>query len=129
MQGSVVVAMGSMSEVQMTAYQIIDMVAVRHSFVAAAGSVAVIGIVAAAGVGRRAGSGVLTGDVESMLIDMVAMQVVQMSVVQIIGVAVMGDGLMPAVGSMLMIVMLVSEMVVHCGTPFVGRAGCNLALK
>ena len=117
--------MGSMSEVQMTAYQIIDMVTVRHGFVATAGSVAMAGIVTAAGVGRRAGSGVLIGDIESMLIDMVAMQVVQMSVVQVIGVAVMGDGLMPAVGSMPMIVMLMSEMIVHCETPFVRRAGCT----
>ncbi|MBX3304018.1 MAG: hypothetical protein KF693_17540 [Nitrospira sp.] len=107
-----------MSEVQMTAYQIIDMVAVRHGFVAAAGSVAVTGIVAAAGVGRRAGSGVLTGDVESMLIDMVAMRVMQVSVVEIIRVAFMKNRPMAAAGGVPMGMLVMNRMVAHLMTPW-----------
>lgn len=97
------------------------MVSVWHRFMSARGAMAMSGLMPLATMGRRACSGVLPGDVEPMFIDMIAVDVVQVTVVQIIGVVIMRNGRVAAVGSMLMIVLIMNQVVIHGGTPFVVR--------
>lgn len=54
LQGSVVVAVSPVGEVQVTGDEIVHMVAVRHGLVSALGSMAMSGLVSIAGVGGRA---------------------------------------------------------------------------
>ena len=114
-----VIAMRAMGEVQMTGDQIIDMVSVRHGLMSAVRAMAMSGLMPLTAMGRRASSRVLHGDTEPMFIDMVIMRMMKMSVMEIVGVAIMGDGWMPAVRSVLMIVMRMNGMVAHRRTPFV----------
>lgn len=68
--------------VQMVLDQIIDMIAVRHRFVAAARSMHVPGCVPGAAVIRGAALRVGRGDLDHVLIDVIVMRVVEMPVVQ-----------------------------------------------
>lgn len=120
-----VIAMRAMGEVQMTGDQIIDMVSVRHGLMSAVRAMAMSGLMPLTAMGRRASSRVLHGDTEPMFIDMVTMRMMKMSVMEIVGVAIMGDGRMPAVRSVLMIVMLMNGMVAHRRTPFVTGVGAD----
>lgn len=101
--------------------EVIDMVSVWHCFMSARGAMAMSGLMPLATMGRRTCSGVLPGDVEPMFIDMVAVDVVQVAVVQIIGVAIMRNGRVAAVGSMLMVMLIMNCVVIHGGAPFVVR--------
>lgn len=118
-----VITMRAMGEVQMTVDQIVDMVSVRHGLVATVRAVAMAGLMSVAAMGGRASSRVLRGDTEPMFIDMVAVRMVQMAIMQVVDVAVMGDGRMPAVGSVLMGMMLMGRVVVHQRAPFANRTG------
>ena len=124
-----VIAMRAMGEVQMTGDQIIDMVSVRHGLMSAVRAMAMSGLMPLTAMGRRASSRVLHGDTEPMFIDMVIMRMMKMSVMEIVGVAIMGDGRMPAVRSVLMIVMLMNGMVAHRRTPFVTGDGPDSIVK
>lgn len=70
-----VVAMGSMGEVQMAGNQIVHMVAVGHGLMAAGGAMAMARLMPSTAMGRRAGNGVLLCHVQVMFIDMVTMEV------------------------------------------------------
>ena len=118
-----VVAMGSVGEVQVAVDEVVSVVSVGHSRMSAVRTMAMADLMPVAAMGRSACRRVLFGDVEPMFIDMVTMQMVQMSVVEIVGVAIMGDGRMPAVRIMPMIVVLMNGVVFHCRTPFVGQVG------
>ena len=99
--------------VQVAIDKVIDVVAMRHRFVAAAGAVDVSGFVAAAGavdvsgfvaaavVVGRAGVRVGGADGDAVFIDVVAMRVVQVAVVQVIDVAVVFDGGVAAASAVL----------------------------
>lgn len=99
--------------------QIINMVSVRHGLMSAVRAMAMSGLMPLAAMARRASSRVFRSDTESMFIDVVAVWMMKMSVMEIVGVAIMGDGWMPAVRSVLMIVMRMNGMVAHRRTPFV----------
>jgi len=84
--------MALMRVVQMPIHEIIDMAAVRHSLVAAAGSVNVPGFVPPARVAGRAGIRVLRGYVQSALVHMIAVHRVQAAVVKVVDVISVADG-------------------------------------
>ncbi|MCP9469392.1 MAG: hypothetical protein NNA31_05245 [Nitrospira sp.] len=115
-----IVAMGSMGEVQMAGNQVINMVSVGNSLMAAGGAMAMARLVTSAAMGRRTGGRILLRDIQAMFVDMVAMEVMQVAVMQIIRVAVMKNGRMAAPGSMLMIMLIVNRMIAHGGGSFRG---------
>ena len=96
-----VVAVVTVRMVQMAIDEVIDVVAMRHGFVAAAGAVDVSGFVAAAVVVGRAGVRVGGADGDAVFIDVVAVRVVQVAVVQVINVAFVFDGGVAAVRAVL----------------------------
>ena len=72
--------------------EVIDVVAMRHRFVAAAGAMDVSGFVAVAVMIWGAGVRVGGADGDAVFIDVVAVRVVQVAVVQVVNVAVVLDG-------------------------------------
>lgn len=102
------VAMVTMWMVQMTVDQVVHMIPMGDGFMSAAGAVDVaIGMTAALMV-RGAFAGVCGRHRQHMLIHVLLMRMVQMTVMQVVHMAIMLNGGMPAVGPMLvvMIVML-----------------------
>jgi hypothetical protein len=87
LQGAVIVAMACVHMVQAAIDQIIDMIAVRHRFMAAAGAVDM-------GAGRRRGAAIGIGgrNRDHMFINMIAMRVMQVAIMQIIDMAIMVHG-------------------------------------
>lgn len=69
---------------QMTIHQIVDMVPVRHAFVAARRSVCMSGLVTATDMLRRAGYRIIGAGRDLMVIHMIAMDVVEVAIVKII---------------------------------------------
>jgi hypothetical protein len=86
---------------QMARDAVIDVVAMRHRLVTAAGAMHMTCLVAGAAVLGGAAVGVLAGDFDHVLVDMPFMRVVQVTVVQIIDMPVMPDRLMAAARPML----------------------------
>jgi hypothetical protein len=111
-----VIAMLAMRVVKMAVHQEIDMIAVRDHLVAAAGAVLVLLVVAATDMARRAVGGIGCIDRQPMLLDAAGTHVVQMAVVQVIDMPVVLDGLVPAVGAMLVSVIGVDRC--HESPPF-----------
>jgi hypothetical protein len=82
--------------------EIVDVIAVRHRLVPATGSMHVTGLVPGAAMLGRTTIGIAVGNLDHMLVDMVAVRMMQMPVVQIVDVTVVADGYVAAVGTMLM---------------------------
>jgi hypothetical protein len=97
----VVVAVITVRVVQMAFDQVIDVVAVRDSFVAAAGAVLVFLVVLAAIVLRGALGWVRGIDRELMLLDAAFADVVQVAVVQVVHVVFVANGGVAAAGAVL----------------------------
>jgi len=97
-----VITMVAMRVMQVTVYQIINVIAMRDGFVPAARAVDVIGGVCAARVLRGANLRVGGGNGDDVLVHVVAMRMVQMPVVQIINMAVVAHRGMAAVRAVLM---------------------------
>ena len=87
-----VVAVVAVRVVQVAIDEVVNVVAMRHRFMTAAGAVNVPGFVAAAVVVGRAGVRVGGADGDAVFIDVVAVRVVQVAVVQVVNVAVVLDG-------------------------------------
>ena len=104
-----IVAVFAMRVVQMIADPVIDMVAMRHRVMAAAGTVNMTGFMPGAAMVRGAAFRVLARHREHVLVAVIAVRVVQMAVVQVIDMAVMAHGLMPAAGAVAMIVFRVDR--------------------
>jgi hypothetical protein len=94
----VVVAVSAVGVMEMSIDEVVDVVAVRDGFVAAAGAVDVGGIVGSAGVLRGALGRVDRGQSNAVLVDVTIVEVVQMTIVQIVDVVVVADGRMAAAG-------------------------------
>jgi len=95
--------MAGVDVVQAAIHQVVDMVAMGNGFVAAIGTMDVIGRMAAAlAVGALVGVGGTDG--EDVLVHVIAMHVVQVAIVEIVDVPVMLDGGVPAIRPMLMTV-------------------------
>ena len=99
-----IIAMAAMRVVQMAVHQVIGVIAVRHSFVAAAGAMLVGLVMAAAVMLGSALARVLLADRQLVLFHIFPLDVVQVAVVQVIDVVVMLDGGVAAAGAMLMVV-------------------------
>ena len=83
----------------MVAHQIVDVIAVGHGLMAAAGAVHVARLMAAAVVLGGAGSGVAGGNGDGVLVHVAVMRVVQMAAHQIVHMAVVADGRVAAAGA------------------------------
>src|SRR5207237_38805 len=101
---TMIIAMAAMRVVQMAVHQVIGVIAVRHSFVAAAGAMLVGLVMAAAVMLGSALARVLLADRQLVLFHIFPLDVVQVAVVQVIDVVVMLDGGVAAAGAMLMVV-------------------------
>jgi hypothetical protein len=112
--------MRAVQEVQVTVDQIVDMVAMRNRFVAAARPVLVAGLMTSAGMRGRASSGVLTSDRQDMLIYMILMQMVEVTVVQVVRMVVVTDDNVAAAGLMSMRMGIMSSVLGH-GNLLVGK--------
>ena len=97
-----VVAVIAMRMVQVPRNMIIDMIAVRHRFMAAARAMGMIGFVATAAMIRGAVIRIAAGDADHMLVDMAFVRVVKMAVMQVVDVIAVAHGRVPATGPMLM---------------------------
>jgi hypothetical protein len=86
--------------VKMAIHQVINMVAMRHGFVAAVSTVSVGLLMGCAVVVRRAFLRIRRGHLNLMIIHMIAVSVMQVAIVKIIGVAVVFHGDVPAVWAM-----------------------------
>lgn len=92
-----------MGMVKVIANEVVDMVAVGHSLVPAAGTVGVAGIVPIAGMGG--GTPLRIGLVyfNHVLVDMILVGVMEMTVVKIIYVVTVTDGRVATIDAMLMV--------------------------
>jgi hypothetical protein len=104
--GAVIIAVVSVRMVQVAVHQIIDVIAVRHRFVTAAGTVYVILRMAAATVRRRACGRILRRHVDGVLLNGVPLGMVQMTVMKIIHMVAVLDGGVAAARTMIVIVVL-----------------------
>jgi hypothetical protein len=100
----------AMRMMQVAIDEVIDVVAMRHRLVTAAGAVDMASLMPGALVVGGAGVGIRRADLDHMFIDMVPMRVMQMAVMQVIDVIAMANGGMAAARAMLVIVVLVMGM-------------------
>jgi hypothetical protein len=96
--------------VQMSFDAVVDMIAVRDRFMAAARAMHMPLGMAAAGVLRRAGVGVLAADIEMMFFDLASLRVMQVAIVQIVDVFVVLDRGVAAVRAVSMAVVAVCRL-------------------
>jgi hypothetical protein len=92
----VIIAVAIMRVMQVAFDQIIGVVAVRHRFVAAAGTVHMAGHMAGAAMIGRAIFRIGRGDLDHVFVDVIAVCMVQMSVMQVVHVIAVAYGGMAA---------------------------------
>jgi hypothetical protein len=119
----VVVTVIAVRMVQVAVDEIVDVIPMRHRFMAAPRSVNVARLVAAAA--RRALVRIFGAHFEPVLVYMIAVRMMQMPVMQIINMIVVLDGSMSAVRAMLMVVVSVMWFVAgaHAEAPWLQRSG------
>src|SRR5690606_17335940 len=109
---------------QMAIDQVVDVVPVGHRLVAATRTVNVSGVVSAAGVVRGAARGVSVGDLQAMLVAVIAVGKVEVSVVQVVDVVSVLDRRVAAAGSVDVIGVVVGRVIVVAhGSCLVGHEG------
>ena len=102
LNGAVVIAMTVMGIMQMAADQVVDMISMRHSLMAAPRSVHVSLLMPGTFMPGCAVFRIGLRDGYNVLINMAAVRVVQMAIVQIVNVIVMNDTFMTAFRAMRM---------------------------
>jgi hypothetical protein len=107
LERAVVVAMVAMRVVQPAIDEVVDVVAMRHGFMPAAGTVDVACFVSTAVLTRRAAVRVRLADLDDVLLDMVAVGVMQVAIVQVVHVVPVAYGGMPAARSVFVVVVRV----------------------
>jgi hypothetical protein len=107
LQGAVVIAVIAVDVMQMTGNQIVHVIAMGNYLVSATCAVLVTLLMALANVIGSTTCRVGSGGLDHVFINMVFMHEMQMSVVQIVNVTVVFYSGMPAVRTMLVIVLLV----------------------
>jgi hypothetical protein len=119
---AVVVAVIAVRMVQVAVDEIVDVIPMRHRFMAAPRSVNVARIVAAAA--RRALVRIFGAHFEPVLVYMIGVRMMQMTIMQIINVIVVLDCSMSTVGAMLMVVVSVMWFVAgaHEEAPWLKRS-------
>lgn len=90
--------------VQTTGDEIIDMIAMRNRFVAAARAMNVSGVMPGVAMVGRATIRIPVAHLNRMFIHMIGMRMVKMSIVEIIHVVAVSDGNVAAAGSMRVVV-------------------------
>lgn len=110
-QWAVVIAMVAMLVVQPTIDQIVDMIAVRHRFVAATRTVEMPVIMTRMVLDWMATAWIGCADFDHMLIDMIAMWVVQMAIVQVVNMVTVLYGSVTATGAVFMVMMFVMRQI------------------
>ena len=105
--------MVAMRMMQVALYQVVDMVAMGHPFMAAIRTMNVPFIVTGAVMVSRASVGIRCVHFEHVLIDMIPVHMVQVPVMQVVDVPVMADGLVPAVRPVLVRVVSMLLAFVH----------------
>ncbi|MDB5785387.1 MAG: hypothetical protein JWQ50_5302 [Caballeronia mineralivorans] len=117
-----VVAVIAVRMVQVAVDEIVDVIPVRHRFMAAPWSVNVARLVTAAA--RRAFVRIFGAHFELMLVYMIAVRMMQMTVMQIINVIVVLDRSMSTVRAMLVVVLSVMWFVAgaHVDAPWLKRS-------
>ncbi|APA90320.2 hypothetical protein BJG93_32410 (plasmid) [Paraburkholderia sprentiae WSM5005] len=118
---AVVVAVIAVRMVQVAVDEIVDVIAMRHRFMAAPRSVNVARVMAAAA--RRALVRIFGAHFKPVLVYMIAVRVMQMTVMQLINMIVVLDRSMSAVRAMLMVVVSVVRFVAgaHVKPPWLKR--------
>jgi hypothetical protein len=102
--GAVVVAVVAVRMVQMSGHQVIDVIAVRHRFMPAAGAVNVfLGVGPTSVLGRAAGR-IARANFQLVLLDLAAVWMVQMAIVDVIDVSVVLDRRVAAARAVLVVV-------------------------
>ena len=110
-QLAVIVAVTAMRMVQVATHEVVDMVAVRHPFMAATRAVDVSSFVTRDRSGAAVG---LSGaEFDNVFIDVIAVWMMQMPVVQVIDVPVMFHGRVAAAGAVVMTVMRMNFVIAH----------------
>lgn len=107
-----VVAVIAVRMVKVTVDEIVHVITMGDDLVTAVGAVFVAGCMARAGMVRRALGAVCLVDIDCMFDDAAAVLMMQMAVVKIVHVPVVLDGGVTAVGTVLMIVILVGSQLV-----------------
>ena len=79
LERAVIVAVAAMRMMQVAGDQVVDVVTMRHGFMAAARTVLVARLVAAAGVVRRASVGIGGTHLDRVLVEVIAMRVMQVA--------------------------------------------------
>jgi hypothetical protein len=97
----VVVAVIAMRMMQMTLDAKVDVVAMRHRVMAAAGPMHMGRLMAGAAMVGGAAVGIGPGHFDNMFVDMAFMRVVQVAVMQVVDMRAMPDRLMAATGAVL----------------------------
>ncbi len=120
-----VAAVAGVLMVQVPCDQVVDVVAVRHRLVAAAGSVYMGGVVLGTAVAAAAPVGVRGAHRQDVLVVMVAVRAVQMPVVQVVEVAVMDDGDVAAARAVNVIVAAFVYVVSGCHARNLGATGAS----
>jgi hypothetical protein len=118
----VVVAVIAVRMVQVAVDEIVDVIPMRHRFMAAPRPVDVARRVAAAA--RRALVGIFGADFEPVLVDMIAVRMMQMTVMHVINVIAVLDCCMSTVRAMPMVVVCVMGFVAgaHGAAPGLKRS-------
>lgn len=111
----VVVAVIAVRMVEVPVHKIIDVVAVRDRFVAAAGAVDVFGQVRATRVAFGALVRIRAGHGNHVIVTVIPVGMEQMPIAQVVGVAVMLDGGVTAIGAVLVIEVAMSIARNHAG--------------
>jgi hypothetical protein len=110
-QLAVIVAMTAVRMVQVAIHEVIDVVVVRHRFMAAIRAVDVSGIVTRC---RRGAAVRISGaDFDNVFIDVIGVRMMQMPFVQVIDMTVVFHGRVAAAGAVVMIVMRMNFVVAH----------------
>jgi predicted ATPase len=102
-----IIAVCSVRVMQMAVDQIVHVIAMRHGFVAAAGTVNVIGWMSATVVARRARRGIGCAHWDLVFVHMIAVRMMQVAIVQVVRVPIVLDRGVAAARAVLMIVVSV----------------------
>ncbi|SCX35583.1 hypothetical protein [Agrobacterium rosae] len=103
---TVVIAMVAVLVMKTSFNQIVNMVTMRHGFMAAVRAVDMAMIVADMVLDRTAAIGVVITHLDDVFIDMIAMGMMEVSIMQVVNMVAMFDGHVAAVGAMFMVVVI-----------------------
>ena len=108
-----VIAVAVVRMMEVAVDQVVDVIAVRHRLVAAAGAVLMLGVVSAAAVIWSALGWVGVADLDRMLIDVVVVRTVEVPVVEIVDMTGMHDRGVPTARPVGMVVALMYLVSLH----------------